>query len=155
MNLFLHKWDFGLDVEWIFFATSHGKAPCDGIGGSVKHPTAKRSLQRPVNNQILDYQAMLNVWEEEMSKIKLFGISKETVDEVRRSLEEWFSGANTVPGTWSSHHFIPLSSSELPTSFQMKTSLMILILPQLSNCVISDQWHMWHIFTTLFGRCVW
>ena len=88
MNLCLHKQDFGLDGEWIFFATSHGKSPCDRIGGSVKCHAAKRSLQRPMNNQILDYQALLNVCEEEMSKIKFFRISKETMDEVRKSLEE-------------------------------------------------------------------
>ena len=35
-----------------------------------------------MNNQILDYQTMLNVHEEEMSKITFFGISKETMDEV-------------------------------------------------------------------------
>ena len=66
-----------------------------------------------MNNQILDYQAMLNVCEEEMSKIKFFGISKETIDEVHKSLEEQFSRGNTVPGTQSSHHFIPLSSSKI------------------------------------------
>ena len=38
------------------FATSHGKQPCDGIGGTVKRLTAKASLQRPINNQILDAQ---------------------------------------------------------------------------------------------------
>ena len=85
MNLCLHKQDFGLDAEWIFFAT------CDGIGGSVKHQAAKRSLQRPMNNQILDYQVMLNVCKEEMSKIKFFGIIKETMDKVHKSLKEWFS----------------------------------------------------------------
>ena len=88
INLCLHKQDFGLDAEWIFFATSHGKSPCDGIGGSVKHHAAKRILQRPMNNQILHYQAMLNLCEEEMSKIKFFGISKETMDEVHKSFEE-------------------------------------------------------------------
>ena len=137
MNLCLHKQDFGLDAEWIFFATSHGKSPCDGIGSSVKHHAAQRSFPRPMNNQILDYQAMLNVCEEEMSKIKFFGISKETMDEVRKSLEERFSRGNTVPGTRSSHHFIPLSSKiaqklasedeshfgthdfNLPTTFQL------------------------------------
>ena len=46
MNLCLHKQDFGLDAEWIFFATSHGKSPCDGIDGSVKRHAAKKSLQR-------------------------------------------------------------------------------------------------------------
>ena len=73
----------------------------------------KEFLQRPIDNQILDYQPMLNVCEEEMSKIKFFGYSKETMDEVRKSLEERFSRGNTVPGTRSSHHFIPLSSSKI------------------------------------------
>ena len=44
MNLCLHKQDFRLDAEWIFFATSHSKSPCDRIGGSVKCHAAKRSL---------------------------------------------------------------------------------------------------------------
>ena len=66
-----------------------------------------------MNNQILDYRAILKVCEEEMSKIKFFGISKETMDEVRKSLEERFSRGNTVPGTRSSHHFIPISSSKI------------------------------------------
>ena len=91
MNLFLHKQDFGLDAEWIFFATSHGKSPCDMIGGSVKCHAAKRSLQRTMNNQILDYQDMLNVCEEEMSKTKLFGISKETM-KYRNHLRTVFKG---------------------------------------------------------------
>ena len=43
-----HHDDFGLDAEWIFFATSHGKSPCDGIGGFVKRYIAKRSLQHPL-----------------------------------------------------------------------------------------------------------
>ena len=45
MNLCLHKQDFGLDGEWIFIANSHGKSPCDGIGGTVKRHAAKKSLQ--------------------------------------------------------------------------------------------------------------
>ena len=48
MNLCLHKQDFGLDAEWIFFATSH-KSSCDGIGGSVKRHATKKD-QRPMNN---------------------------------------------------------------------------------------------------------
>ena len=113
MNLCLHKQDFGLDAEWIFFPTSHDKSPCDGIGDSVKCHTSKRSFQRPMSNQILDYQAMLNVCDEEMSKIKFFAISKETMDQARKSLEKRFSRGNTVPGTRSSHQFIALSSSKI------------------------------------------
>ena len=24
------------EAKWVFFATSHGKQPCDGVGGKVK-----------------------------------------------------------------------------------------------------------------------
>ena len=58
-NLFSHKVDFSIKAEWIFFATSHGKSPCDGIGAVVKLHTAKRSSQRPLNNQILNYRSVL------------------------------------------------------------------------------------------------
>jgi len=36
LNLTYHKHDFDVDASWVFFATSHGKSPCDGIGGMVK-----------------------------------------------------------------------------------------------------------------------
>ncbi len=81
INLCLHKQDFGMDVEWVFFATSHRKSPCDGIGGSVKRHAAKRSLQRPLNNQILDYRAMLEVCQE-MDAIKFCATSKESMEDV-------------------------------------------------------------------------
>ena len=38
---------------------------------------------------------------------------KETMDEVHKSLEKQFPRGNTVSGTRSSHHFIPLSSSKI------------------------------------------
>jgi hypothetical protein len=36
INLCYHENDFGVPAEWNFFATSHGKSPCDGISGTVK-----------------------------------------------------------------------------------------------------------------------
>ena len=36
MNLCHHYTDYGIKAEWNFFATSHGKSPCKGIGGTVK-----------------------------------------------------------------------------------------------------------------------
>ena len=57
MDLCSHKHDFGISAEWVFFATNYCKSPCDDIGGAVKRHVAKRSLQRFLNNQILDYKA--------------------------------------------------------------------------------------------------
>jgi len=45
LNLCHHKSDFGMDAEWHFFATSHGKGPCDGLGGTIKRLAARASLR--------------------------------------------------------------------------------------------------------------
>eukprot|EP00731_Ephydatia_muelleri_P001040 Em0001g1040a len=52
-NLCYHEDDFGVATEWHFFATSHGKSAAGGIGGTVKRTSAKASLQRPKEDQIL------------------------------------------------------------------------------------------------------
>ena len=36
MDLCSHKHDFGIGAEWVFFATSYCKSPCDAIGGAGK-----------------------------------------------------------------------------------------------------------------------
>ena len=50
-NLLLHKQDFNLKIEWHFFATSHGKNACNGVGGTIKCLVTYASLQRPILNQ--------------------------------------------------------------------------------------------------------
>ena len=52
MNLCHHSVDFGFEAEWLFFATSHGKGPCDGVRGLLKRMATKASLQRPYQDQI-------------------------------------------------------------------------------------------------------
>jgi hypothetical protein len=49
-NITCHNEDFGVPAEWHFFATSHGKSACDGVGGTLKRLTAKASLQQPYND---------------------------------------------------------------------------------------------------------
>ena len=51
-NLCHNESDFGLNIEWNFFATFHGKSPCDGDGGTVKCLVGNarlRSLQEPID----------------------------------------------------------------------------------------------------------
>ena len=45
----------------------------------LKQHVAKRSLQRSLNNQILDYKAILDLCENEMILIKFFGICKKSM----------------------------------------------------------------------------
>ena len=68
---------FGLDTEWIFFVTSHGKSLYDGIGGFVKRHVARRSLQHPLNNHVLDHKAMINLRIKEIKDREFIDISQE------------------------------------------------------------------------------
>lgn len=49
-----HEADFGLQAEWHFFATSHGKSP----GGTIKRDVRRASLQRTTDHHILTPEAM-------------------------------------------------------------------------------------------------
>ena len=86
--------------------------PVMALVEQLKQHVAKRSLQRSLNNQILDYKAILNLCENEMMSVKFFGICKESTISVENlDIEKWYEGGDTVPVTWSSHHLVPLSSS--------------------------------------------
>lgn len=58
VNLYYHKEDFGIEAEWHFFATAHGKGPCDGVGGTVKRMAARANLQLPPDRQITTTQEL-------------------------------------------------------------------------------------------------
>ena len=85
----MHKKEFGLDAVWNLFATSHGKSPCDGIGGTVKRVTARASLQRPKQSHILTPLQMFDFCSttHSLSTIKFFFIAKTVVTKLRGSFD--------------------------------------------------------------------
>ena len=111
MNLCLHKKDFQIDCSWSFFATSHGKSPCDGLGGTLKRLAARASLQRPTTEQILSAEQLLEFCQKEVPGIKVFFISKLSMESVRKNLKGRFDLTNTLPGTQSYHEFNPISET--------------------------------------------
>ena len=60
LNLHHHKSGSDVHATWAFFATSHGKSPCNGIGSTVKCKILHACLQSPANNQILMFHAVKN-----------------------------------------------------------------------------------------------
>lgn len=112
LSLCYHKIDFGIECEWHFFATSHGKNACDGIGGTVKRAVAMASLKRPVGNQILTARSMFSFLTEShfTEKIKFFFIPSEDITLVENELAERYQEAQTVKGTQQFHRFVPQSN---------------------------------------------
>ena len=101
-----------MKAEWNFFATSHGKNACDGIGGTLKRSTARASLQRPLNDQILTPMDFYHYCKESISTITTYYTRAEEVEEVQKLLAH-FELATTIVGTQRHHRFQPISSTEL------------------------------------------
>ena len=115
-NLCFHKADFGVDAEWNFFATSHGKGACDGLGGTIKRSAARASLQRPVENQILTPRDLFQFCHDSITSIKSFFVSSAEVELVTNELAQRFAHAQTIIGTQKLHQFIPLTEGFMAVS---------------------------------------
>lgn len=55
-NLMCHQEDFGMPAKWHYFATSHGKSACDGVGAVVKYQARRASLQRTTANLLTNVE---------------------------------------------------------------------------------------------------
>jgi len=107
-NLCQHESMYGMKASWSFFATSHGKSACDGIGGLVKREAAKESLRRPYRNQILNAQQLFDFCSSSnlSQHVSFFFVPKEKIDKERE--RETNLNAVSIPGTRSFHHFTPV-----------------------------------------------
>ena len=113
LNLCLHKEDFDIPAEWHFFATSHGKGPSDGTGGTIKHEATKVSLQQSYKDQILTVLDLFHSVESSLNGISAEFLTCADWQTEEDLLCERFSIAKTIDGTQRLHGFKPLSKSIL------------------------------------------
>ncbi|KAE8740460.1 hypothetical protein FOCC_FOCC014027 [Frankliniella occidentalis] len=109
LNLSRHKEMFGLNASFSFFATSHGKSPCDGIGGTVKREATIASLQRPFDKQIIGAEKLFQFWKGRDSKIHFEFLSKHEIGAARIEQKLFGLQPTTIPGTRSFHKFVPIA----------------------------------------------
>ena len=103
-NLCWHVRYHQLEAEWHFFATSHRKSPCDGIGGTVKRLVARASLQATVENHILTAEQMYEYSNTNISGMKFFYVSE---NDVLQNLSKF----DPTKRFASSKTFVPVSES--------------------------------------------
>ena len=111
VNLCYHEIDHGIQAQWHFFLTSHGKSPCDGIGGTIKRFVARETLQATENYQILSPYQMFQRAKQNIAEIIFFYVVDQEVSKNAKTcqLEQKYSNCTTVSGTRFSYCFIPLS----------------------------------------------
>ena len=113
INLCHHTKDHNLQAQWHFFATSHGKSPCDGLGGTTKRLVARASLQAPEHDQILTPLQMFTWADQHITGIKYIYVSESEVlcNLSRFDLQSRYAKCKTIPGTRSHHSFKPISDN--------------------------------------------
>ncbi|XP_034244021.1 uncharacterized protein LOC117646853 [Thrips palmi] len=112
-NLLMHKEDYGVDAEWHFYATSHGKSPSDGLGGTLKRLATKASLQRPYDGQIQTPEDLFLWADENIKGLNCAYVKSVDVKKHCRKLNRRFQTAPAVTGIRSHHALIPVTAGSI------------------------------------------
>ena len=113
VNLTYHETDFNVEAEWHFFASAHGKGPCDGIGGTVKRHARKASLQAISGHQIKSAKSLFD-WAVSYFKKIDFGFCSETDHKLHDTkLKSRYSSIKPIANTRQYHSFRPINKNEV------------------------------------------
>jgi len=106
-NVLRHRKEYGIDAEWHFQGTAHGKSICDAIGGITKSVAFRATHQKSAAQQMTNAKELFEFLSERMKNVTF-----DLVDEVehkahKRELQEVFAKCKPIPGCRSFHAFIP------------------------------------------------
>lgn len=88
MNLMHHFEDFGIEAEWHFHATTHGKEACDGVEAILKREATRASLQARPNEALLTSEALYKWTKNKFKDMQFFLYTKEKHEKTKRFLNK-------------------------------------------------------------------
>jgi hypothetical protein len=104
-NLLYSLEDYGVTVELVFFATGHGKSPCDGIGAAVKRNVRYNVLSENFNvRNAHDFVQCANTF---VKKIHVYELRQDEIDQHKELLKVRWDEVKVkgIPGTMKFHSF--------------------------------------------------
>lgn len=122
INLCRHKIDFGLDAEWHFFPTSHGKGPCDGIGGVIKRMAHFASARQVIIKDAQTFYIWAETERERLNrkakedKWNFIFVTELECQDTKEELKERFDNLVSIPGTHAFHAFVPKDETHVYVS---------------------------------------
>lgn len=112
-NILKHKEDFGVDCEWHFHATAHGKGPCDGVGGTIKRMASRASLTMEYGSTITNADELFK-WAQTLKTDINFGFCSDAEHKSQENkLATRLQNLKTVNGTHGFHAVIPTEDGYL------------------------------------------
>lgn len=109
-NLCNMQKEFNVDAEWHFFATCHGKGPCDALGGVLKRNAAKASLQ---GADITSARQLYDWATSQSSKINYDFFTMQDYTKIVDKLKNRYNNVKTIKSTQKFHCFIPKNETTL------------------------------------------
>jgi hypothetical protein len=102
-NLLNLERDYKIKIQWNFFATSHGKSPCDGIGGNIKRMVNDRT--RTQNLMIQCASQFVEEANKIGSKIEVWELAVSKIESSKAAFELWKDKVASITGIRSQHKF--------------------------------------------------
>ena len=128
-SLIYFKKNFGLDVEWHFSASYHGKGAVDGIGATIKRNARLDSIRNNQDRARITNARELHTWaEKRMKNVKTFLVTADTVKGFRVRFDAMVHRLTEIKGMRSMHSFIPNRKNEIDCGFiseSIKTSYTV------------------------------
>lgn len=110
-NLCYHENDFQIKAEWHFFPTSHGKGPCDGIGGNIKRMAREASIRTTaeINNakQFFAWATAQKIKQQFKKDWEFIYATDADYLDAEKKVQERICDLIPIPGTKKYHEFIP------------------------------------------------
>jgi hypothetical protein len=104
---------FGLEGEWSFFATAHGKGSCDGVGGAFKLSVYRYNQRIRPNQTPLRNAEEMALWAQSQTDSKIervFFVSESELATYCKEFERKHQTSKRFDGSSKCHHFIPGST---------------------------------------------
>lgn len=110
LNMCYLKEEYGTDTEWVFFASGHGKGPCDGVGGIVKRLARDESLRKGYQNTINSPKTLFEWLKTKSTAINVAYVNQLNYDDEKKKLANRYDRDKplAIKGTRSFHSFIPI-----------------------------------------------
>ena len=122
-NLYSWEKQFGINMSWNFFATSHGKGVIDGHGGTIKRSVWRYVKSNKDGPGTPTAKAFFDVAVQRNPSIKLFFIPRDEIVSNEVKLEEFWKGVVPIPNTQKIHTVSAQNETEIRVGFTSTSTL--------------------------------
>ena len=119
VNLLLHQRDYGMPVNWNFYATSHRKGENDSAAEDVKNAVSRKALLNKV--VVGDFESFVSVAKEKFPNFAIEGFKSNEICDATKHLSEHFKKHSKHLPSMQKFHHIAIENKKVVGYFLTKS----------------------------------